>query len=276
MPYLYKKSAKVNNGCKGFTLIEVLVVIAIIAVLLAILVPVLRKARALSGCIVCQSKLREISAAWYMYLNENDFRFYQRVNANLNYGGWRGIKGQAGNPASPWPPYRPLNPYVQLPTDLVSEDGAEVFLCPVDRGGFSGALVREKVYRVAGTSYQTNIFLIGQDSCGAFSSHTKELDMLISKRLHNMTSLRACKPSLLLLIGDYGWINQWQPKPFPVPEWKALAEWHGREDWYNLAYLDGHTSFLEIQKGFYVTDEYSVLPFAELYGLARQVQGPEE
>ncbi len=287
MLYIYKKSAlvsaecqatagKVNNYCEGFTLIELLIVIAVIAMLLAIMIPALRKARELGRCIVCQSKLRQISAAWHMYLNENDEKFYQGINANLNYGGWRGIKGQAGNPASPWPPYRPLNPYMHLPPDLESENGAEVFFCPADRGGFSGALVREKAYRAVGTSYQTNIFLIGQNRCGAFSSHTAELDMQISARLPDMTCTRACRPSLLLLIGDYGWINQWQPKPHPIPEWKALAEWHGRENWHNLAFLDGHVSFLEIQKGFYVTEEYTVLPFADLYGLANDVQGPEE
>lgn len=276
MPYIYKKSAKVNNCCEGFTLIELLVVIAVIAMLMAILLPALSKARQLSRCVVCQSKLRQIAAAWHMYLNDNNEKFYQGVNANLNYGGWRGIEGQDGDPTSTWPPYRPLNLYMELDTDLESEHGAEVFFCPADRGGFSGALVREKVYRAVGTSYQTNIFLIGQNKCSAFSSRTATLDKEISKRLPNTTFLRACKPSLLLLIGDYGWINQWQPKPNPVPAWKTLAEWHGRENRFNLAFLDGHTRFLEIRKGFYVTDEYNVLPFADLYGLAHEVQGPEE
>jgi prepilin-type N-terminal cleavage/methylation domain-containing protein/prepilin-type processing-associated H-X9-DG protein len=286
MRYIYKKSelfsaghraatGKSDNCCKGLTLIEILVVIAIIAMLLAILAPALRKVGELSKCMDCQCKLRQISEAWHMYLNENNERFYQNVNANLNYGGWRGIKGKAGDPNGIWPPYRPLNPCLELPTDMESEHGAEVFFCPADRGGFSGALVREKVYRAVGTSYQTNIFLIGQNKCGAFSSHTAILDAEISKRLPDMTCTRASRPSLLLLVGDYGWINQWQPKPHPVPEWKKLAEWHGRKDRYNLAFLDGHVSFLEIQKGFYVTDKYSVIPFADLYGLARKVQGPD-
>jgi prepilin-type N-terminal cleavage/methylation domain-containing protein len=270
MPYICKKSAKVNNCCNGFTLIELLVVITVIAMLLAILLPALRKARELSRCVVCQSKLRQIAAAWHTYLNENNEKFYQGVNANLNYGGWRGIKGKAGNPTGPWPPYRPLNLCMELPTDMESEQGAEVFFCPADRGGLYGsALVREKVYRAVGTSYQTNIYLIGQNSCSGSTPLLKE----ISARLPNMTSLRACKPSLLLLIGDYGWVNQWSLWPQDPVE-KALAEWHGRADWHNLAFLDGHTRFLKIQKGYYVTDEYSVLPFADLYGLARQVQGP--
>jgi prepilin-type N-terminal cleavage/methylation domain-containing protein/prepilin-type processing-associated H-X9-DG protein len=270
MPYIYKKSAKVNNCCKGFTLIELLVVIAVIAMLLAILVPALRKARVLSMRAVCQSNLRQLAAAWHMYLNENNEKFYQGMNANLNYGGWRGIKGKI--PSGYWPPYRPLNFYMELPTDLESEKGAEPFFCPADRGGLYGsALVREKVYRAVGTSYQTNIFLIGQDSCSNSTRLLKE----ISVRLSNMTCLRADRPCSLLLIGDYGWVNQWSLWPHD-PVQKALAEWHGQADCHNLAFLDGHVRFLKIQKGFYITDEYTMLPFADLYGLARQVQGPPE
>jgi hypothetical protein len=40
-----------------------------------------------------------------------------------------------------------------------------------------------------------------------------------------------------------------------------------------MAFLDSHAELLHIRKGFYVTDEYSVLPFEELNYLAYQVQG---
>ena len=81
-------------------MIELLVVISVIAVLLAILLPSLRKAKALTKRIACQSNLKQIAAAWSMYLDDNDGRFYQGKNTNLNYGGWRGMIG--------WSP-RPLN-----------------------------------------------------------------------------------------------------------------------------------------------------------------------
>jgi hypothetical protein len=41
-----------------------------------------------------------------------------------------------------------------------------------------------------------------------------------------------------------------------------------------MAFLDSHTQFLNIQKGFYITDQYAILPFVDLYPLAREVQGP--
>ena len=257
----------------GFTLVELLVVISIIAMLLAILMPSLSKARQIAKRMICKSNLKQLAMGWHMFLEDNDQYFYQGVNANLTYGGWRGIKGEPPRPG--WPADRPLNPYFDLPTDLESESGTEVFRCPSDKGGYRPTLVREKVHKAVGTSYQTNIFLIGQNSCGSFSSWTSELDKKISDRLDDMKFSRACNPSRLFLIGDYGWINQWKPRNDPKPEWKALAEWHDKEDWHNLAFLDGHVEFLEIKKGIYVSDNYSILPFKDLYSLAHEVQGPE-
>jgi hypothetical protein len=53
---------------------------------------------------------------------------------------------------------------------------------------------------------------------------------------------------------------------------KELAEWHDQTTHYNLAFLDTHVKFLNIRKGFYVSDEYNVLPFEELFDMARQIQ----
>ena len=255
-----------NRNYLGFTLIELLVVIAVIAILLAILLPALRKARELTKRTVCQANLKQIALAWNMYLDDNDGCFYYGINANRNYGGWKGIVDE-------WP--RPLNSYLNLAQTLETENEAKVFCCPADRGGIPGYAMREKAYRYNGTSYNTNIFLIGQDGCGAFSNKTKPLDEEIDKRLKGgVNRSRVGNPSRLLLIGDYGWINQWWPER-PIPqERKELAEWHGRVDSHNMAFLDSHCQFLTIQKGFYVTDLYSVLPFEELYSLAHQVQGP--
>ena len=267
------QSVSVGNYRCGFTLIELLVVIAIIAMLLAVVMPSLRKVRQVAKRIICQSQLKQLTVAWKLYLEDNNQHFYQGLNANLNYGGWRGIKGQV--PSQQWPAYRPLNTYLTLPADLVASDNAEVFRCPSDQGGYRPTLVQKKVHEAVGTSYQTNIFLVGQNQCGVFSTWTQDLDQQISLRLDKMTSIRADNHSRLLLIGDYGWINQWKPRTDPNPEWKALAEWHGKEDWHNLAFLDGHVGFLEIKKGTYVSGEYNVLPFKGLYNLAYQVQGPE-
>src|SRR5438552_9829272 len=55
----------------AFTLIEILVVVAIIALLVAILLPSLGRARAQARMIVCQSNIKQILYAFQMYTVSN-------------------------------------------------------------------------------------------------------------------------------------------------------------------------------------------------------------
>lgn len=133
--------------------------------------------------------------------------------------------------------------------------------------------IREKAYSYLGTSYQTNVILIGQDQLQLLNDEFRILHEEINKRMRKVNINRVDSPSRLLLIGDYGWYNQSKLVELPFEEWKELAEWHGRENCHNMAFMDSHVEFLTIRKGFYVANEYTALPFKELYELALEVQG---
>src|SRR5690348_15532317 len=88
---------------RAFTLVELLVVIGIIALLIAILFPVMGKARAQSQQVACLATLRQFAQANEIYLSENkDWYVPVRVGYNLT-----------ASPPWPMPPPPPVPPNPQ-------------------------------------------------------------------------------------------------------------------------------------------------------------------
>src|SRR5215831_8501381 len=94
----------------GFTLVELLVVMAIIAILMALMMPSISRAKAKANAISCLSNMRQLILAATMYANEHDDEFPARRS-----------------PTNAWP--HKLKPYFV---------NWQVIACPSDRFGLVG------------------------------------------------------------------------------------------------------------------------------------------
>ncbi len=164
-----RRARRYGTQDAGFTLIEVLVVVAIIALLASVLLPSLRQASEQAKQVKCIANLGQLGKAANMYLGSNRDRFcwgplyrngvFQGNSSGVPltrtwyFGGNRGQSSSqlgtggyydpAVTPTHDWPPSeRPMNKYVYSGAKLTDADRRplrqegplRIFQCPSDKG----------------------------------------------------------------------------------------------------------------------------------------------
>jgi prepilin-type N-terminal cleavage/methylation domain-containing protein/prepilin-type processing-associated H-X9-DG protein len=203
----------------GFTLIELLVVIAIIALLLSILMPSLRKARAIAARVGCAHQLKQIYLAMDIYLSSNDNTYpcaQDPVSTDPVYWLWMG-RG--------WRSF--VEPYIGVPIDV---NNPSILFCPQDQDA------KEKY---ESTSYSYSMaFYHSPEQIDDMNSPTDTYG-LNSPPFIPQRSMSVAKPSSKILIGE------WYSNHSPIDEDSGWWCWEGSR---NYLFADGHTSFLKAKE----------------------------
>lgn len=264
----------------GFTLVELMVVVAIIALLIAILVPSLLKVRQNARRLVCQSNLRQIMQGWHFYLQDSKGHFPRGDLLHIMYGGKLGESEHFDGNPPPAPP-RPLNKMLGIPPVAQGPKAAEVFWCPSDRDQLIGSIapdgteefVHARYYDYYGNSFRANRYLIGPKPpvfSEADPCYEVIRDALVRLDYNEATDTvgrpEISNESRLLVVGDFGWDASWYPggSAFEPPQWHGRKGDKPHSYWHNIGFMDGHAGFIEIIRGMHVQPDYTVIPFKSL------------
>ncbi len=217
------KQVKNTNWTSGFTLVELLMVIAIIGILAALLLPALFSSKKSTSKAVCVNNQRQLGVALELYLQDNG----QQYPA---YRAWHELGGRANISTDP-DNNRPLNAYLKNP---------KVFACPGDKGphwtfaSFTNAdgTIPKSCYIAYGNSY---LAIHAFDMWGVRHVTGTDKPSASGGEVPIDSSEVSRAPSTKIILGDWPWISDFQ---------ETLSNpWHGKKGKSNMLFADRHVEW---------------------------------
>ncbi len=260
-----KTGAGVGVARRGFSMLEVLVSIAIVGVLVVVLLPMLTAARTSALATVCRNNLRQIGLAHRAYVDDFQALPVTPGRPEWTYGGAE-FSGSLGRPVLAED--RPLNRYIREAAAAGGADGSgaagggagrasggaadravDIFRCPADRAwaGREGAAgpggdaigppaesPARSFFERHGTSYLANASLL----VAAWDAAEPAAAAGVSAQDVGVASSR------LLLMGDPIWRSSGEQALGPRHADVQRLSWHGVTGGGNMLAVDGSVRFI--------------------------------
>ena len=217
----------------GFTLVELLVVVAIIALLISILLPSLQRAKEEARVVVCKTNLKGLGLAFVQYANENNDWY----PAGAAFGGdpptWDGILKEGG--------------YF---------DDIALLKCPSDK------LFREEGYYPRSYAINLDVTWMGPGAWGDANGYDPYIPPFPWPGwVHKITDVEVPADTILLADQWISWYYGSSPVPGRYNVYRGCAifwySWHGYDNTYrgvtynhrskdsaNFLFCDGHATTL--------------------------------